>query len=156
MPVREDLDISLTVINLLADYEEKEGDSKENIVQNEVQLPKVKTNEEKLVEIEKEIVDARVEAKEAAISADKDKMRETRDRVKSLKKKRNNLEKLIENKKWKGKDNTAKIAELEKKIAMAQIRAAKADEEDDSDAEEAAYKEMEKIADEINVLKECG
>ena len=156
MPVREDLDISLTVIDLLPDYEEKEGDSKENIVQNEVQLPKVKTNEEKLVEIEKEIVDARVEAKEAAISADKDKMRETRDRVKSLKKKRNNLEKLIENKKWKGKDNTAKIAELEKKIAMAQIRAAKADEEDDSDAEEAAYKEMEKIADEINVLKECG
>ena len=34
MPEREDLDISLTVINLLADYEEKEGDSKENIVQN--------------------------------------------------------------------------------------------------------------------------
>ena len=122
-----------------------------------MQLPKVKTNEEKLVEIEKKIVDARVEAKEAAISADKDKMRETRDRVKSLKKKRNShFEKLIENKKWKGKDNTAKIAELEK-IAMAQIRAAKADEEDDSDAEEAAYKEMEKIADgEINVLKECG
>ena len=111
------------------------------------------SNEEKLAELEKRIVDARAASKAATLAADKEGSKKARETVKKLKKEKKALEKLIAEDQNSKVDNSSQIAELEKQLADAQLRAQDAEENDDDEAEEAAYAEIDKLMDEINALK---
>eukprot|EP00944_MAST-04C_sp_MAST-4C-sp1_P001405 g1405.t1 len=115
-------------------------------------------NEIKLADIEKQILDARAEAKAAAAAADRNRVQAARASVKTLKQEKKRLEAAIEedkNNKQSTRNNMAvEVEELQRKISLAQAKATEAEENDDEEAEEAAYEEMDKLLAQLETLKQ--
>ena len=110
------------------------------------------SNKEKLQQLEKELVDALADKKSAMASGTKEESKIAREKVKKLKKEKKALIKLIEEEQNVGKANDEEIAALERKIEEATARCIQAEEDDDEEAEEAAFDEVNRLKDELQAL----